>query len=154
MIDAEWVLEKTPPVHYRSIALFGMQPSLGGMWTAYLSMVSSPVERFAQNIPTLIRIWESWRVSGEVHKERIREAMQNMGEVGRIIDQVYARRQSAHAATHADWTEVIRGTTQVADPVLGELHQVPLYDVDRIVEGLNQAAGYERYRQVPLRELQ
>ena len=154
IMDVEWVMEKHPPVRYRSIVLFGMQPSPAGLWTAYVSMVSSPADRFAQNIPTLLRIWESWHVSSQVHIERITKAVEDMGEVGRIIEQVHMQRETSQAAIHADWTEVIRGTTQVADPVLGELHDVPLYDVDRIVEGLNQAAGYERYRQVPLRELQ
>ena len=155
MIDAEWLLgDGDAAVPYRSIALFGMQPTYGGTWTAYLSIVSSPADSFARNIPTLIEIWNSWRVSGKVHEERIKQAMDDMREVNRIIDQVHTRRQASFDAVQADWTEYIRGTTTIADPQLGELHEVPLYDVERLVDGLNQAAGYERYQHIPLRELQ
>jgi hypothetical protein len=154
MMDVEWVLEDNPPARYRSLVLFGMQPTPMGSWTYYLSLVSAPTERFQQNLPTLLAIWNSWQVAAHVHQRRIDQAIADMREVGQIIDQVHARRQASYDAINADWTEYIRGTTTVRDSVVGEVHDVPLYDIERLVESLNDAAGYERYQHVPLRDLQ
>ena len=150
-LDVEWLRGGAP---YRSLFLFGMQPTYGGTWTFYISGVSTPAARFARDLPALMQMWQSYQVAASVHRERIDKAMSDMREVGRIIDQTYAGRQASLDAIHADWTEYIRDTTAVADTRTGELHDAPLYDIDRLVEGLNDASGYERYRHVPLRELQ
>jgi hypothetical protein len=154
MIDVEWVLEEANPIHFRSIALFGMQPGYAGNWTFYCSSVSAPVDLFARNVPTLLAIWQSWRVAARVHEERIQQALNDMREVNQIINQVGEQTRASFDAIHADWTENILGTTNVADAEVGELYEVPLYDVEQIVENLNEAAGYPRYEHIPLRDLQ
>jgi hypothetical protein len=154
LIDAEWVLEDATPIRYRCLALFGVQPIHEEAWTAYVSIVSAPADRFAQNLPTLMAIWDSWQVSARVHKERLDSAMRDLADVRRIVEEVHARREASLDAIHADWTEYIRGTTTVVDRALDERREVPLYDVDRIVDGLNEAAGYDRYVHVPLRDLE
>lgn len=124
------------------------------MWTFYSSSVSSPAESFERNIPTLLKIWQSWQVSGRVYQERLDAALGSMRETGQMIDQSYTRRQASNDAIHADWTEYMRDTTNVADVETGELYDAPLYDINRLVNGLNEATGYERYRHIPLRDLQ
>lgn len=154
MIDAEWLLENTSPQQFRSISLFGMQPGYAGNWTYYCSSVSAPINLFTQNISTLLAVWQSWRVAAQVHQERIRDALNDMREVNQIINQVHDQQQDSFDAISADWTESIRGTTNIADAEVGELHEVPLYDVEQIVERLNEVAGYTRYEHIPLRNLQ
>lgn len=154
MLDVEWELGGANPRVYRSITLFGMQPGYAGMWTYYFSTVSSPTELFQQNIPTLKRIWGSWRVASSVYQERIEKSFADLKEVGRIIDQVHDERQKSLDAIHADWTEYNTDTTRVADLEVGELYDAPLYDINRLVAGLNKAAGYQRYQHIPLRDLQ
>jgi enamine deaminase RidA (YjgF/YER057c/UK114 family) len=117
-------------------------------------MVSSPVENFARYLPTMIRIWESRQVSGRVLRERLADIQKNLHEIDNIIQQTYENRQASLDRIGADWTEVIRDQTVVEDSPVGERRYVPLSSVNELIRGLNEAAGYERYRHIPLRELQ
>jgi hypothetical protein len=136
-----------------SLTLLIMMPGYG-QWTYYFSMVSAPTGLFDQNLPTMVRIWHSWKVSDHVFRERMKGAMESMREISRIIDQSHADRQASFDRTTADWTEVFRDQTQVRDTQIGDYHEVPLSQLDDILRGMNEAAGYERYEHLPLRDLQ
>jgi hypothetical protein len=138
---------------FSSLALVGIMPGYG-QWTFYMSIVSAPSRLFAQNLPALLDIWKNWKVSDRVHQERIMKAAGNMREINNIINQTYERRQQSQDRIVADWTEVFRDQTFLGDTELGERYEVPLTQVKDWTSALNEAAGYERYRHIPLRELQ
>lgn len=54
----------------------------------------------------------------------------------------------------ANWTEVFRDQTFLGDTQLGERYSVPLTQVNDWTRELNRAAGYERFRHIPLRDMQ
>ena len=138
---------------FSSLALVGVMPGYG-QWTFYMSIVSAPSRLFAQNLPTLLDIWKNWKVSDRVHQERIMKAADNMREINNIINQTYERRQQSQDRIAADWTEVFRDQTFLRDTELAERYEVPLTQVKDWTRALNEAAGYERYRHIPLRDLQ
>jgi hypothetical protein len=146
-------MEQGRLIHFRALALVIISPG-PGQWSYYASTVSSPVKLFARNLPTLMRIWESRKVAGHVVRERLEQARASLREIDNIIQQTYETRQASLDRIGADWTEVFRDQTLVEDRAAGERYDVPLSSVDDLVRTLNEAAGYERYRHVPLRELQ
>lgn len=139
--------------NYTSLALFGVMPGYG-QWTFYLSIVSAPKPLFSQNLPMLMEIWQNWQVADHVHRQRLDQAAGSMREISNIIDQTHARRQQAQDRAAANWTEVFRDQTYLGDTRLGERYSVPLTQVEDWTRELNRAAGYERYRHIPLRDLQ
>jgi len=54
---------------------------------------------------------------------------------------------------HDNWTEAFRGTRVVEDTRTGTRGDVNLGYSTEIVRRLNQQEGYERYRVIPLQEL-
>lgn len=54
--------------------------------------------------------------------------------------------------TNADFDEVIRGYRTVEDTTTGERAETDLGTVHRTVEKLNEHAGYDRYKEIPLRD--
>jgi hypothetical protein len=153
-IDFEWEKPAVAPGRtYRSLALVVTMPSYG-QWTYYTSMVSAPTEQFAARLPTLMRIWGSYQISGQLVRERLERARTSIQEIDAIIDQTYAARQASEDRIAANWTAVIRDQTRVEDTRVGERYEVPLSAVDDLVRLLNDASGYARYRHIPLRDLQ
>ena len=148
-IHFEWQKRQQP---YQSLALVGTMPG-PAQWMFYLSAVSAPSHLFEQNLPTLMEIWKSWKVADHVLKGRLNKAAQTMRSISGIINRTYQNRQRTLDRVADDWTEVIRGSTYVRDTRLGELHEAPLHDIDKMVDGLNEAAGYQRYQHIPLRDL-
>lgn len=139
--------------NHTSLALFGVMPGYG-QWTFYLSIVSAPSQLFSQNLPMLMEIWKNWQVADHVHQERMNKAAADMREIGSIIQQTHARRQQSQDRMAANWTEVFRDQTFLGDTRLGEHYSVPLTRVDDWTRELNRAAGYERFRHIPLRDMQ
>lgn len=139
--------------NHTSLALFGVMPGYG-QWTFYLSIVSAPSQLFSQNLPMLMEIWKNWQVADHVHQERMNKAAADMREIGNIIQQTHAQRQQSQDRMAANWTEVFRDQTFLGDTQLGERYSVPLTQVNDWTRELNRAAGYERFRHIPLRDMQ
>jgi hypothetical protein len=123
------------------------------MWIFVLSYVASRVESFAQNLPILMEIWGSAKTAQWVYTERLENAMRSLREAGQIWEQTTANRQRAEQRMHDKWTEVFRGTRIVEDTETGRRTDVNLGWSTEIVRRLNQSEGYERYREIPLWEL-
>jgi hypothetical protein len=137
----------------RGVTLVTTMPGYG-QWVYYFSMVSSPAENFERLLPTMVRIWESYQVAGQVLQERLDNARRDLAEVDRILQQSQETRQVSMDRIAANWTEALRDQTVIEDVLLQERHHdAPLGFVDELVEGLNRQVGYERYRHVPLRDL-
>ena len=124
-----------------------------GVWILYSTYVASPSETFPQNLPVLIEIWGSSRTSRGEIVARLNEAMNNLREAGEIYRQGSANRQGVQQRTHDKWIEVFQGTRIVEDSLTGERGDVNLGWSKKIVQKMNQAEGHERYREIPLWQL-
>jgi hypothetical protein len=124
-----------------------------GTWIFYTTYVASPSETFAQNLPVLLQIWGSSRTAQHVLQERIDNAMQSLREAGDIYRQATGSRERAQQRMHDKWTEVFRGTRIVEDSLTGDRGSANLAWSKDIVRRLNEAEGHNRYREIPLWQL-
>ena len=127
--------------------------SVAGTWIFYTTYVASPCETFSQNLPILLEIWGSSRTAQHVLQERIENAMQSLREAGEIYRQATTGHDRAQQRMHDKWIEVIRGTRILEDSLTGDRHSVNLAWSSDIVRTLNDFEGYNRYREIPLWQL-
>jgi len=124
-----------------------------GLWMPYFTYVGSPAEAFPQTLPILLKIWGSARTAQHVIDEKLGEALQSLKEVGEISRQTAQTRERSQQRIHDQWTEVMRGTRIVEDTLTGERRDVGLGYSHEIVRRLNEGAGTDRYREIPLWQL-
>jgi len=138
---------------YRALALAiigAMGPD--GQWLFYQTYVAAPSQSFAQNLPVLVRIWNSALTARHVVQERLNHALANLRQAGEIWQQTTQTRQRSIERSHADWTEAFRGTRVIQDTRTGDRADVDLHYARDIVRTLNKREP-DRYREVPLRDL-
>jgi len=135
-----------------ALAILGSVMS-DGSWMFYETYVSSPAHSFAQNLPVLVRIWNSALTARHVVQERLDSALNSLREAGEIWRQSTQNRNQALNRMHNNWTEAFRGTRVIEDTRTGTRRDVNLGYSTEIVQRLNQQEGYDRYREIPLRDL-
>jgi hypothetical protein len=138
---------------YRTLALIDVMPETNGQFVLYSSWVCAPVADFDRELQTLVAVWKSWKTDDRVFQARLDKALKDMKETYRIIQDVNAERQRAMDRAVDDWSEVIRGTSQVLDRRFGDIHEVDSYELDKLIRGLNEHEGYERWKIIPLKDL-
>jgi len=124
----------------------------GGKWMYYYSGVQSSQGTFNQNLPTLMRIWQSWKTDDHIFQERLMNAANSLRECGRIIQAANAYRQDAMERSTIAWDHVVRETWPIEDQQTHSRYVAP-QDVDAMVRKLNETEGYDRWRVVPFAEL-
>jgi hypothetical protein len=127
--------------------------NVDGTWVLYNPYVASPAETFAQNLPVLLEIWASAHTAQHVIQERLDNAMRSLREAGEIYRQTVQNRERSQQRMNDKWTEVFRGTRIVEDSLTGERRDVDLAWSKEVVRWLNQAEGTDRYREIPLWQL-
>jgi hypothetical protein len=152
LYDADYTVGgKTTTV--RSLAFVYVMPDVGGQYGLYISAVAAPADEFAQRLPTLLAVWKSWKTDDKVFQARLAHAAQTMKETARMAQAVVAERQRVMDRAMDDWSEVIRGTSQVLDHKYDTIKEVDSYELDKIVRGLNEHEGSERWKIIPLKDL-
>ena len=53
-------------VRYHSLGVVSIAPTGPGQWLYYTSYVTAPETTFARDLPTMMQIWASWKVSDQV----------------------------------------------------------------------------------------
>ena len=138
----------------RTLALVDMMPtSLPTQWTYYASWVCCPADSFDRRLPTLLAIWKSWKTDDAVFQKRLQAALESMKATARIIQDANAYRQHVVDRAMDDWSEYIRGTSQVRDAQYDKLYEVPYYNLDNMLDRLNEHEGYERWKIIPLKDI-
>jgi hypothetical protein len=132
--------------------LASSMPLGDGKFLFYYSVVISPEERFAQDIPTLLAAWGSWKVSDRLLRERMEKALADMKAGHEIWKQARDNHNKTIAQTNADFGEMIRGWRTVEDTTTGERREVDLGNAEKIVEKMNEAEGWKRYKEIPARD--
>lgn len=124
----------------------------GGKWMYYYSGVASNQSTFSQNLPTLMKIWQSWKTDDHIFQERLMNAANSLRECGRIIQAANAFRQDAMERSSIAWDHVVRSTWPIEDQQTHSRYVAP-QDVNAAVSKLNESEGYNRWRVVPFEEL-
>lgn len=109
--------------------------------------------KFAKSLPVLLQVWSHWKVADHVFQERLASAMASMRETNRILRGMNARQEEAGERSAHAGDLTVRGHWVYEDTETGEQHEVDNEDINRRVEALNHAAGYERYKVVPYQKL-
>lgn len=136
-----------------SLSLIYTAPIDPTQWLYYASSVSAPAERFAEDLPLLLGIWQSWKVHDRVFAERLKNAAERMRQVGEIIRSTTEYRTRVQDNANAAWDHVIRGDWPAEDLQTGRRADIDNMDLRLVVQNLNRQAGYERYREVPFNQL-
>ena len=121
-------------------------------WMYYYSGVSSSQATFNQNLPVLLRIWQSWKTDDRVFQERLMNAAQSLRECGRIISEANAFRQDAMERSSMAWDHYVRGTWPIEDQQT-HARYISEQDVNAVVRQLNESEGQARWRVVPYDQL-
>ena len=138
---------------FQSLTLILMNPNTDGTWTYYSSGVSAPSAIFGRSLPVLLKVWANWKVDDRVFQERLQKAAQDMKDCARMIQEANAYRQHVMDRAADDWDEYLRGTHIVRDAQTGELTEESAYGLDGVLQKLNQQEGYERWKIIPLKDI-
>ena len=138
---------------YRVLSFMDCSPAVSGYWTFYYSTVGAPRNQFATKLPIMMQAWSAWNVNPQVFQRRLNHALNSMQETHRLLSEANEYRQKTFDNTLADWTEVFRGSRIVRDTRTGKDHYTDIGWVDQTVQHLNERAGYQRFEQIPLRDL-
>jgi hypothetical protein len=139
-------------VRFHTLALVSYGVTGAGQWLYYTSYVTAPEATFARDLPVMMQVWSSWKVSDAVLQARLKKAMDDMKSAGEMIKQAQAHASKVRSNANADFDEMIRGYRTVEDSETGERHEANLGWVDDVVAKMNENAGYERYKEIPLRD--
>ena len=107
-------------------------------WMLYTSSVAAPAEVFFGALPTLTRIWGSWKTDDRVFQERLQSAIKSMKETNQIVKDVNDYRTKVQHHASAVWDHYIRGTDVVENAATGEKRVVDSADVDEMVRKANE----------------
>lgn len=141
-------------VTVRGLTLVIVAPVSAESFMYYTSGVGAPAEQWASSLPVLLEVWRSWQVSQQELQRRLDKAAATMREIHAIIRGASAERLRAYEDVNKAWNHVLRGDWPIEDREAGGARQnVDTEHLRPTLEALNREAGYERWREVPLREL-
>jgi hypothetical protein len=123
-----------------------------GTFMYYSSGVAAPEASFAKNLPMLMKVWSSWKVDDRVFQERLRTAAESLRQVGQIIRDVANNQRDAMDRSSRAWDHHIRDTWTFEDTSTGKRRDGPA-DSTALLEAMNRAEGYNRYRAITYEEL-
>lgn len=137
----------------RNLTLVVIAPIDASQWMYYISQIGSTAEQWPASLPVLMQIWATWKVSDQELRGRLDKARETLREIGELMRGTADERAKSFADTNAAWSHALRGDWPVEDRETGRRADVDLQRLQPSIDALNRAAGYERYREVPLREL-
>lgn len=124
-----------------------------GQWLFYYSFISAPPKIFNRDMSLMLRSWNTFKVSGREIRRRVNQALKSMRESFEIHQAAIRSTQKTYDRVNAAWGHVFRGSWPVEDTEWNERHDPPTLNVKPLVESLNEAEGYERWRVIPMEEL-
>jgi len=153
-------------VEYREKALLECYP-LGPMaWAFSTSYATAPERIYDRDLPLMKEIAQSWRLNNEAIRDNTRSMMNaqnqrvaafedSMRQVNQAFEgfrQSMRNSELAREKSNADFDEVIRGYRTVEDTQTGDRTDVNLGCSKQVVDRLNERAGFQRYKEIPLRD--
>ena len=141
--------EKGKVRYLASVSTFRTDP---WTWVYLYSQIGAPDPEFERQFAVMMEIWNSYQISGQLVRERLDAATQNLKEIGEISQAMYQDRERAQAKAHNNWVEYIRDETLMLDTRYDVVSSQSLHYVNNLADALNQQEGYRRYVPLPLRE--
>lgn len=142
--------ERTP---VRALTLVVIAPVSHDSFMYYTSAVGAPADKWSASLPVLLECWRSWQVSQQELQRRLDQAAQTMREINEIMRGTVAERQHSYDNVNKAWNHALRGDWPIEDTQDGRRADVENDHLRPTLDALNREAGYERYREVPIREL-
>lgn len=121
-------------------------------WVYYFSQIGAPEGEFERQFAVMMRIWNSYQISGQLVRERLDAATRNLKEVGEISHAMYRDRESSRWNAHYNWVEYIRDETLMLDTRYDVISSQSLHYANDLADALNQQEGYQRYVVLPVRQ--
>ncbi|MDP9172429.1 MAG: hypothetical protein M3O30_00995 [Planctomycetota bacterium] len=153
-------------IHYRALCQLECYPISNDTWAYYFVGASAPDATYDRDVPIMLDIAKSWKLNDNAvaqnsqanvaaQNQRFAAFEQTMKEKNDSFDrylQSVQNNEVIQEKSNADFDEVIRGYRTVEDTETGNRTQVDLGNVHDIVNQMNQNAGSERYKEIPLRD--
>jgi len=153
-------------VPVRELAIVECYPVSPIGWGILLSFGSAPDSSFDTDLPIMMQIAQAWKLNDQAisanSQAMINAQQQNFAAIQRSMDAKNAafdsfRRSMRNSERvreqgNADFLEVIHGYRTVENTDTGYRQEVDLGNSKRIVDKLNERVGYQRYKEVPLRD--
>jgi hypothetical protein len=140
-------------VPYRAISLVDVAVTGPVTWLYYTSGMSAPASTFEQVSPTMWEVWKSWSVNPQVLHQRILQATRSMRKTHELLTGATAYRKQVFERAHTAWVEYIRGRTIIDNAKRNTYKEIPNHMVKKYLEEQNREAGYQKYRAIPLADL-
>jgi hypothetical protein len=150
----------------REIALLECYPVGPMAWGFYTSYASGPEVSFDRDLPTMLQIAQSWKLNDQAVMSNSRQMIDaqnrsfaafqdSMKAKNEAFDRYMQSTRNAERVrerSNANFDEIIRGYRTVADTQTGYRKDVDLGYSKQIVDKLNEKEGYNRYKEIPLRD--
>jgi hypothetical protein len=135
-------------------------------WGLYTSAVSAPEATFDRDLPVMMQIANSWKLNNQAVMDNSRQMINAQNRNFAALQQSIKERNNAFDSymqsvrnnerirekSNADFDEIIRGYRTVEDTQTGYRKDVDLGYSKEIVDKLNEKEGYNRYKEIPLRD--
>jgi len=153
-------------VEYREKVVMECYPIGPLGWAFSTSYGAAPERIYDRELPLLTEIARSWKLNDEAIRNNTASMVNDQNRAVAAFEhsiqeqnQAFDRfRQSmrnsevAREKSNADFDEVIRGYRAVEDTQTGYRADVDLGYSKQIVDKLNEKQGFQRYKEVPLRD--
>jgi hypothetical protein len=137
--------------HRKVLALVLTSQVGGNEWLLYTSYVAADANTFAQDLPTMLKIWGSWKVDDRLYQQRMQQALANMKETNNILHNMNENQSKVFDNANVAFDMVLRGNWPVENTETGERKEMS-QNVATALENACQAQGLP-CRQVPTDQL-
>jgi hypothetical protein len=153
-------------VDYREKALMECYPIGPLGWAFSISYGAAPERIYDRDLPLMIEIAKSWKLNDSAIRDNtasmindqnravaaFERSMQEKNQAFDRFRQSMRNSELAREKSNADFDEVIRGYRTVEDTQTGYRADVDLGYSKQIVDKLNEKQGFQRYKEIPLRD--
>jgi hypothetical protein len=153
-------------VDYREKALLECYPIGPLGWAFSTSYAAAPERIYDRDLPLMIEIAKSWKLNDQAIQENtvtminkqnrdfaaFEHSMQEKNQAFDRFRESMRNSELAREKSNADFDEVIRGYRAVEDTRTGYRTDVDLGYSKGIVDKLNERQGFQRYKEIPLRD--
>ena len=134
------------------LALIKCMPMAGGRWQYYFSQVTAPEALFQRDLPTMARIWQSWKLDPNSVRERMNQALAVMAQTRDMLKHSAEYQDRVRAQSSAEWDSIITGYATIVDKATGQQIDKNAANVKDTINKLNEKAGYEQFKEISLRD--
>lgn len=96
-------------VPHDALSLIGVSPLTPDSWMFYQSTATAPSRRFTQDLPLMVRIWQTWQIDQRTLDERMEKARDALDEITEIIESSHRFREQVFDNIHTKWSSHFRG---------------------------------------------